>query len=215
MFPKQLRLVCNATIAVTACALLTSWASAADDDDQLNAFGQVLPTNQRITPLAAPGATLNELRPGLSEFPSYTAGGAMTTVISPDGKTLLVLTSGFNRMSNQSSVPTFQSLIRPPFRTALKCLLSRSIKAKKLITYQNLVRQDYAQKSGKSRTIANKFGMYWYVISASSYSAEAACVMPAHPTAFFSYSWDDDTHKLRVREFATQLRGRGRRRTGE
>jgi hypothetical protein len=52
-------------------------------------------------------------------------------------------------------------------RTPLKCLLSRSIKGKELITYQNLVSEDYAQKSGKSRTIANKFGMYWYVTSAN------------------------------------------------
>jgi type II/III secretion system protein len=67
---------------------------------------------------------------------------------------------------NQSSVPTFQSLIRPLSRTALKCLLSRSTKAKKLITYQNLVRRDYARKRGKSRTFANKFGMCWYVTRA-------------------------------------------------
>src|SRR5258707_9244536 len=65
------------------------------------------------------------------------------------------------------SVPTFRSFIRPPSRTPLKCLLSRSIKGKDLITYQNLVSEDYAQKSGKSRTIANKFGMYWYVARAN------------------------------------------------
>jgi hypothetical protein len=45
-------------------------------------------------------------------------------------------------------------------------LLSLSIKGKDLIPYQNLVSEDYAQKSGKSRTIANKFGMYWYVTRA-------------------------------------------------
>ncbi len=46
-------------------------------------------------------------------------------------------------------------------------LTKPSIKGKDLITYRNLVRQDYAQKSGKSRTIANKFGMYWYVACAN------------------------------------------------
>jgi hypothetical protein len=50
--------------------------------------------------------------------------------------------------------------------TPLKCLLSRSTKGKELITYQNRVGQNYAQKNGKSRTIANKFGMYWYVTRA-------------------------------------------------
>jgi hypothetical protein len=44
----------------------------------------------------------------------------------------------------------------------------RSNKGKEPITYQNLVSQDYAQKNGKSRTIANKFGMYWYVTGAST-----------------------------------------------
>jgi hypothetical protein len=63
-------------------------------------------------------------------------------------------------------VLTFRLLIRPLSRTPLKCLLSRSTKGKELITYQNLVRQDYAQKRGKSRTIANKFGKYWYVTNA-------------------------------------------------
>lgn len=31
--------------------------------------------------------------------------------------------------------------------------------------------------------------------------------MPTHPTAFVSYSWDDDTHKGWVRELAARLRG--------
>ena len=65
--------------------------------------GQILPTNQRITPLASPDATLNELKPELPEFPGYTAGGAMSTVLSPDGKTLLVLTSGYNLLSDQNN----------------------------------------------------------------------------------------------------------------
>jgi type II secretory pathway component GspD/PulD (secretin) len=73
---------------------------------------------------------------------------------------------------NQSSVPTFQSFIRPPSRTPLKCLLSRSTKGKGLITYQNLVSEDYAQKSGKSRTITNKFGMYWYVARAREHRSD-------------------------------------------
>jgi hypothetical protein len=45
---------------------------------------------------------LNELRPKLPEAPSYTAGGAMSTVVSPDGKTLLLLTSGYNLLNDQN-----------------------------------------------------------------------------------------------------------------
>ena len=51
-----------------------------------------------ITPLAVPNSKFQTLNPGLKDFPNYVAGGAVTTVASPDRKTLLVLTSGYNRM---------------------------------------------------------------------------------------------------------------------
>ncbi len=60
----------------------------------------LLPTGKRITPLAAPGAHLQLLNPGLNTFPRYVAGQAMSTAISPNGQTLLVLTSGFNRIND-------------------------------------------------------------------------------------------------------------------
>ncbi len=61
---------------------------------------QTVPSGQTITPLAPKGAVFSRLNPGLADFPSYTAGQAVKTVISPDGKTLLVLTSGYNRLNN-------------------------------------------------------------------------------------------------------------------
>jgi hypothetical protein len=39
--------------------------------------------------------------------------------------------------------------------------------------------------------------------------ADSASVMSAHPTAFNSYSRDDYTHKVWVRDLATQLRADG------
>jgi YVTN family beta-propeller protein len=59
-----------------------------------------LPSGQIITPLAPDGAVFSELNPGLKDFPSYTVGQAIKTVVSPDGNTLLVLTSGYNRLNN-------------------------------------------------------------------------------------------------------------------
>jgi len=56
-----------------------------------------LPTGQFITPTAAPGAVLQTLNPKLPSLPGFTAGQAVSSVVSPDGKTLLVLTSGYNR----------------------------------------------------------------------------------------------------------------------
>jgi hypothetical protein len=58
---------------------------------------QLLSTNQTITPLAPRGATYQALNPKVASAPDYTVGQAVTTVVSPDGKTLLILTSGFNR----------------------------------------------------------------------------------------------------------------------
>ncbi len=62
----------------------------------------VLPTGMTITPMAAPGAFFVPLNPGLEDFPAYVAGQPVTSVISPDGKTLLVLTSGYNEMDDAS-----------------------------------------------------------------------------------------------------------------
>jgi len=62
----------------------------------------VLPTGMTITPMAATGAYYVPLNPGLKDFPDYVAGQPVTTAISPDGKTLLVLTSGYNRVNDVS-----------------------------------------------------------------------------------------------------------------
>ncbi len=72
-------------------------AAYADSDDA--GPGEMLPTGQRITPEAATGAQFQDLNPGLAAYPDHRAGMAVTTVASHDGKTLLILTSGFNRLS--------------------------------------------------------------------------------------------------------------------
>lgn len=59
-----------------------------------------MPSGQTITPLAPRGARFSTLNPGLKDFPEYTAGQAVKTAISPDGNTLLILTSGFNRLND-------------------------------------------------------------------------------------------------------------------
>src|SRR5579859_4193 len=79
------------TAAALACS--TAWGDADDAKTRI-------PTGQFITPLAAPGATFQTLNPHLRNFPDYTVGQAMSEVLSPDGKTLLILTSGYNRLNN-------------------------------------------------------------------------------------------------------------------
>ncbi len=56
----------------------------------------ILPTGATITPGAAPGSVFQPLKIALPDYPNYSPDSAETTAVSPDGKTLLVLTSGFN-----------------------------------------------------------------------------------------------------------------------
>ncbi len=51
-------------------------------------------TGQQITPLAPRNARFTYLNPGLPAYPDHVVGQAVTAVSSPDGKTLLVLTTG-------------------------------------------------------------------------------------------------------------------------
>ena len=56
----------------------------------------LLPTGQMITPIATPGSTFVPLATGLRQDGSADAHGAITTALSPDGKTLLALNTGYN-----------------------------------------------------------------------------------------------------------------------
>ena len=85
-------------LSVFVCAEPLAGASAAaktDGDDHLK-NGEFIPTGVHITPSAAKGSLFQPLNPDLASDPAFTAGQAVTTTISPDGKTLLILTSGFN-----------------------------------------------------------------------------------------------------------------------
>jgi len=66
-------------------------------DDLLTTLGELLPTGARVTPGAAPGALFQPLHPDLPTRPDFVAGQAVATATSPDGATLLILTSGYNR----------------------------------------------------------------------------------------------------------------------
>src|SRR6266852_1238538 len=62
-----------------------------------------LPTGKSITPAAAKGSIFQTLNPGLpAPFADIVADHAATTATSPDGNTLLILTSGYN-LNNDST----------------------------------------------------------------------------------------------------------------
>ena len=62
--------------------------------------GHPAPAEYGPTDYAAggPGFQFENLNPDLPDNPDWLAGQAVTTVVSPDKKTLLVLTSGYNRV---------------------------------------------------------------------------------------------------------------------
>ena len=60
---------------------------------------------QQITPLAPESSRFEPLNPDLADTPEWLAGQAVTTVVSPDRMTLLVLTSGYNRVFRTEGVP--------------------------------------------------------------------------------------------------------------
>src|SRR5438128_2390510 len=65
---------------------------------------QTLPTGMMITPTAARGSVFLPLNPDLPHLPDVTVNDIVdhpvSTALSPDGNTLLVLTSGYNRMND-------------------------------------------------------------------------------------------------------------------
>ncbi len=56
------------------------------------------PPGQVITPTALPQAVQQVLNPGLINYPNFVAGEAIKEAVSPDGKTLAILTAGMNSL---------------------------------------------------------------------------------------------------------------------
>jgi DNA-binding beta-propeller fold protein YncE len=100
--------------AATLIPALLPLGAAADQ-------GTLLATGQTVTATAASGSRFIELNPGLIpgtpllpnqlDASHFIAGQEKTTVLSPDGTTLLVLTSGFNRLAdaNGNGIPEYSN----------------------------------------------------------------------------------------------------------
>src|ERR1035437_6272940 len=96
----HLRLPLPAVGLILAVVLSAAAARAGTATPDVASLGpQALPNmNQTITPLAAVGSRFVPMNPGLADVPAWLAGYAVHSVVSPDQKTLLVLTSGYNRV---------------------------------------------------------------------------------------------------------------------
>lgn len=95
--------------AFLGCALLLgTWAAPRASGQNLNPLTAPVMDipNQgvKITPLAVHGSQFVLLNPGLPglDISNYVAGQAVTSVISPNGRTLLVLTSGYNQLNDSN-----------------------------------------------------------------------------------------------------------------
>ena len=77
-------------------AILAVTSLAADSAAYAASQPVLLPTGAWITPDAAPGSVFQPLTVALPDYPNFEPDSAQTTAVSPDGKTLLILTSGFN-----------------------------------------------------------------------------------------------------------------------
>jgi len=99
------------TANITATYSVTAANSGADavanvsiTVDPVAPWSQFVPNmDQTITPLAPAGSQFQQLNPDLADNPAWEASHAVTSVVSPDGNTLLVLTSGYNRVYNNTS----------------------------------------------------------------------------------------------------------------
>src|SRR5215813_9309686 len=98
---KALDILFGAALVVLACSLGVAQTVPGSGHTTLPvgnySNGSILPTGQVITPTAAPGSTIQVLSTGLRDDGNADAAQAVNTALSPDGKTLLVLTSGWNR----------------------------------------------------------------------------------------------------------------------
>ncbi|HUO32871.1 MAG TPA: bifunctional YncE family protein/alkaline phosphatase family protein [Bryobacteraceae bacterium] len=87
---------------VYAAAVLTGWgvlAYAQVQPPAQNEYPLAIPNmGQQINPFAPTGAQFVWLNPGMASRPDWYAGQAATAVVSPDNQTLLVLTTGYNRV---------------------------------------------------------------------------------------------------------------------
>jgi DNA-binding beta-propeller fold protein YncE len=62
------------------------------------------PTGLYISPMVLDNAVQQDLNPGLTKYPDFVAGQAEKAVVSPDAKTLAILTAGMNSLYDPTGV---------------------------------------------------------------------------------------------------------------
>jgi YVTN family beta-propeller protein len=93
---KRALLAGSLSVVLAAGSLPANAAARPDATVGGNLSGSLLPIGEYITPLVTPGSSFQRLSTGLRADGTADANGGISTALSPDGKTLLVLTSGYN-----------------------------------------------------------------------------------------------------------------------
>ncbi|HEY1468630.1 MAG TPA: bifunctional YncE family protein/alkaline phosphatase family protein [Candidatus Acidoferrum sp.] len=93
-FTKYVTVLAWTILVFAGPATAQSNARMDDDDDKKSPT----PPGLFITPTALPNAHQQDLNPGLTNYPNFVAGQAVKAVVSPDGKTLAILTAGMNSL---------------------------------------------------------------------------------------------------------------------
>jgi DNA-binding beta-propeller fold protein YncE len=101
---EAVRITITLRAALLSATLLAGISAAkANDGYPDNAGILPLPTGQFITPTFAPGSSFATLDPGLAApYHFFRPDGAIASALSPDGNTLLVVTSGYNTLNDQN-----------------------------------------------------------------------------------------------------------------
>ena len=86
------------TCGIAVSALTLSVPASAQTYQRGASAPTRLATGQYVTPAAVRGAVQQFLNPGLAAYPSFIAGEAVRSQLSPDGKTLAVLCAGHNSL---------------------------------------------------------------------------------------------------------------------
>lgn len=123
-------LVVLVTAIVVSCSSSSLPAAAAQQPSIASTAAESLPTGMSITPTAARGTIFQPLNPDLADRPEFIVDHPITTALSPDAGTLLILTSGFNRnldakghsILTQSSEYVFVYDVHQPVPTKLQVL---------------------------------------------------------------------------------------------
>jgi YVTN family beta-propeller protein len=94
------------TVVVTGGLMASSLANAQRDTTTDGNNGTLpTPPGLFVTPTAPlSGAIQQPLNPRLANYPNFVAGEAVKSVVSPDGRTLAILTAGENSLYNASGV---------------------------------------------------------------------------------------------------------------